>query len=643
MTAQVVLFNSYIQIHNLSLTDGVMYLKIKGYEAVHDTRTHPLSVFASSSAAEMISDSQAEAHRKLLRLFRDKFNEAERPFIPCFFKNVSEYECFMSQSPKEERPGIIKVEKNCPVFTIFPLWNIPNDPLLTLLIRIEDIFFFLSNKDAYKQSLLGIRNEPRDHLKHIEEIGGQGPLVCLSLRKSRMMKVSDIAKNYQTAIEFQEFEAIEPDTLNIINEHVFLRGLDDFRIIPDYLLVSPTTNIKLPSVHLNFHLKAWIDKEKIFHEVFGNEIISINPGETKHIIERAPDIAEGTLFLYTLNPSDVKIAGAIDKYIMEGSYIPSERITTSNIPFYNPVSCKQISIEGVSSYPVFAQRKLDGNRIIVYYLNNGATIKYYSRSGFIQSEKFSIQFDEDVRKFCSAIKLTNIMLDCECYCHEIIHAEIAGLCNSIQTKDDFKKLSLYLLSYLDLDSVISFIERKKEYRTSPLTFREVFSESDIRETDRIKINETRIISSKEELYDFMKESVEADYEGLVIYPLDNRYTFGMDRLLKIKKLYDGEVIPIGYKESEAEAGSIGAVYVKSLPYLGIRGMCPEDVGEIFYYVTAALLKELKPGSMTNVLFQNCLGKKYTIICDSFSDTGVPMHARFKTAFGVGSERPEESL
>jgi uncharacterized protein YaiE (UPF0345 family) len=156
----------------------------------------------------------------------------------------------------------------------------------------------------------------------------------------------------------------------------------------------------------------------------------------------------------------------------------------------------------------------------------------------------------------------------------------------------------------------------------------------LKDNPTICINRSCEISSKEELYAMMSDIVGKGGEGIVLYPITRPYTFANAGLKKIKKFFDGECVVLGYKASNTSPTEIGSVLVRTNPYFS-----KEAVEPISLYVNAALRQEIKDGSMTSAHFANCIGKSFTIVCGSFDD-GVPIHARFKAPFGLGSERTD---
>jgi len=158
-----------------------------------------------------------------------------------------------------------------------------------------------------------------------------------------------------------------------------------------------------------------------------------------------------------------------------------------------------------------------------------------------------VQFTHELQHLskviCAKLKkpLANIHFDFECYDHGTIHSTIAGLCNAKSFKPGFENLKLHLLSCFDLDDIHKFEERKREYTASNRTLEEIieFSNSldlpcdadqssadhqlDTYPYKTLRINESQLITSHDELSSFMKESVRDGFEGLVVYPLDNHY------------------------------------------------------------------------------------------------------------------------
>ena len=124
----------------------------------------------------------------------------------------------------------------------------------------------------------------------------------------------------------------------------------------------------------------------------------------------------------------------------------------------------------------------------------------------------------------------------------------------------------------------------------------------------------------------MENALLNGYEGIVCYPLNEQYTFGRNRLYKVKTVVDHECYPLSYIASEANPLVIGAVRVRA------RRFFNDSKDDIEFNVSASLLKELQEGSMGSDLFQSALGKPFTIVCEAFSNDGVPLRARFKDGF-----------
>jgi hypothetical protein len=691
------LFNQFISAHNLSLTEGVFCFKLGGsrsssYDIVWDTRTHPLSLFTNSTKPEITHGGTSEAKNKLFGNLRDKFNEVDRPFALRLYHNMESYrilrcvghaEVLQQRLPDGEERGVVRVTDNIPVYSEFPLWSFLGQPVLSLIIRVRSVFTFFSCRDEFKELLLGLVPTLSDELarvdllKYVEDKEGQGPLQSLSFRRAHTITVSDVSPKATTEIKFEPFEIADPRAATILTDVAFLNSLDEFRIQPDYALVRRTdAESSIPLGHAGYRLCSWVDaKGTLFEFCFlqeqygikgrlsGQGVITVQAGERRQrVLEFDRNMLPSATFLLYSRVFSCKFVTNDPSWIdyrMEGTFVPPEKKLTSSIPFRDPMSCTSAEIETLKSsdYPMIAQYKLDGNRIIVYLLDEGASIKYYTRNGILQSAKFGQQFDKAVKEFyqrvtsCQRInpnqrsgaassredrRIRNIMLDCECYRHDVVHSDIGGWCNRIETSENFRKLKLYLLSWLDLDTLKEIEERKRQYVVSPLIFEQMLGDIAplIDPESNLLLNSSYLVETREDLFDLMSASVEEGYEGLVVYPMRKPYTFANAGLKKIKKFFDGECQVISYKESETEPGVIGSVLVRAKASFSKSPTTPY----VTFFVNAALKQELKPSSMHCAHFQNCIGKEYTIICGSFSDTGVPIHARFKGAFGLESER-----
>jgi hypothetical protein len=710
-------FNRFIDLHNNTLNEDVIYIRMKDYCVVHDRRTHPITIFTSGAGGAMQADTPQEAVRKLYRLIRDKYNEADRPLLPCIFRTRNlhtEYISFdfSNLSNIEERRGYISIINNTPIYSKYPLFNIKDDPLLTLLIRIPILFKFFASLDIYKSILAGNTSKDVnniDHIALIEDRIGQGLLEqSIGFRTSKTTSINEIIPKVSSPIDFQSFEVVNDELTTIFNENIINRDISYYTIRAPYLLLKVSEiedkakETKLPLNLFGYNLLSWIDKDDYFYEfdIDNNKKLNLTTIFLEARRQRVVSLntfpktitnCKYALYSSLFNPNSSKDnsknskddvednsennSDTIIEYVMNGEYRPPEKISTSSFLFKHPIKCKQVSLEEITIFPTYVQRKLDGNRIIIHCLDYGASITYYSKVGALQTSKFPTRFNQDIIRFCQFItnkynrnnsknnldddndfkdesdrSFRNIMIDCECYAPDVIHEKIAGYCNRVESSSEFEQLYLYVLSFLDLDKIEMYIERKKEYYCVRQSFEEFFSGFGNDFGDNIdslvKINETKLINNQEELFNFMKQSIDEGNEGLVVYPCEEKYTFGMDRLMKIKKIYDGECIVLGYEKSKTEPGAIGAVIVSSPAYFGIQSLLDTKGIEkgkeetLTYSISASLTNEWKSGSMDNILFTTCIGKPYTIICDSFSDNGTPMHARFKTSFTPYSYRKD---
>jgi len=693
--SEISLSNNFISVHNLSCTPGVDCFRLKGgsggargeYIIVRDIRTHPLSVFANSTKPEIVENKVGAAHTKLYHNIRDKFSEIERPFIPRKFRTPESYASYRSLIVQRfvDQPGLLQFEKNKPLYNIWPIWCIKGEPLLTLLLRVPNIFYWLVEHIEVMRLLVNDKNsESRiDWLQFIEDAEGQGPLENIGFRCTRNVTVLDLCPKVMTVIPFQEFDMEDEYLTSIITEKAFLTAIQDYQIFPSYAIVRRTerTDGNELIYHSGYTLAAWIDNEGTLYERFENNIIRQRAGiQEQEILPFTNDLVDrATLILYEqgsiLHRKQTNEEAILRRVV--GEYVAplrSNLFKTVIIPFREPMSCTSAEINSLKDddYPVIVQPKLDGNRIIVHIVHNGGeiTVKYYSRNGMVQSKKFNELFDSDVIEFAARLgivmrglqrvaadgnEMWAIQLDCECYAHDVIHSEIGGWINRVAMSDEFKKLKLYILSWLDLNKLTTIHARGRDYTVDVATFGETLlgerkvlveilrsvQERGV-ENSALRLNSSVLISNKVDMFRIMSVAVDKGFEGLVLYPFNKPYTFANAGLKKIKKFYDGEATVLSYNPSDTDSGAIGSVNVRAAAYFA-KPVKDEEGNEIslpdvVFSVTAALRQELKSGSMTSAMFANCIGKQFTIICGSFSDTGIPIHARFKSPFALDSER-----
>jgi hypothetical protein len=648
--------DDFILLHNRSATQGVYFMTLRGgkeYRVVHDTRTHSLFLYVDSSTGQNVMHhiNSKACRRKLIHVLRDKFNEADRPFVPSLFNTVMAYEQYFKERAEEGRPATLTIKENIPVYSTYPVFSVRGAPLTTLLLRIRPVFDFLVTQNDLLPVIMGIETGDAEwDSSMIDEVlkrSGQLVLNTLSLIKTEETSVTKLMPKITSEIEFQPFDMIS-ETVHIISLSEIGHAFKYFNGFPEYLIVEVDTEfVEKPGMFRTYNLTCMTDAAGNLYERFMSEddrLIKVDGKSYSVVLDPIKPV------LLLLRNSPLNAAPAAQEITVIGKYVKPEVTEKVIMPFRTPVSCKQMSLEQTTfDYPCYVQRKFDGNRAIVHSLLGGEIIRYYSRSGYKLSTSFNDRFTEELihlsKVVCAKLgrPLANLHFDFECYDHGTIHSTIAGLCNAKTAKEGFERLKLHLLSVFVLDDVHKYEERKREYTASDMTLKEIIEFSNTiglpygtvddgePHYQTLCVSESRMIRSHGELDSFMKESVHSGYEGLVVYPLTNHYVFGHDRLFKLKKIYDGEVRVLDYIESDIEPGAIGSVLVESRPYFGIRGLSQADSDELICYkVTASLKKEFKDNSMHAEIFRMCKRKYFTIICDSFSNTGIPMHSRFKS-------------
>jgi len=743
------LLNNYITVHDISTTDNVSCFRLRGgsnkpdYVIIRDTRTHPLALFTNSTKPEVMHNKESEVKNKLFFNLRDKWSEAERPFIPRLWRTPESFRTAIITNTRgntnnpEPRPGVLHFENNKPIFSIYPIWNPKGDPLLTLLLRIPVIFNWLTGKPEIVARLMtnpSATQEMPDNdsiqgrlnwIRLIEEQEGQGPLECISLRKTRMVIVTDLCPKVTTVIPFQPFVIQEKEITTIISRETFLNphrntstdSLSDYDILPEFIIVQDkeedtrgNETRPMPLEHQGYTLHAWISKNgETLNELYvgphttPQQLVVIRQPQNS-VIQTAhafrDGLQDGHLLLYSRQPlTQGPSRNQTFNREVKGTYTPpmiNQTSPSATIPFREPMSCTATTIEELkdSDFPFIAQPKLDGNRILVHItdiLHNAEgpipfqstseetpdagpvshlsdtrrqstalmpKVKYYSRNGNVQSAKFNEHFDKDVIAFALLLSRVmgnakNIQLDCECYAHEVVHAEIGGWINRVTISPEFRQLKLFLLSWLDLDKLTTERKRGRDYIVGSSTFATTLFEEGVIVSDiltklpkgaMLGLTASALAVNRESVFSLMSEVVGAGYEGLVLYPVERPYTFANAGLKKIKKFYDGECTVLSYKASETDPGAIGSVFVRTAAYFAKLGGDssaddqPVDIPMVTFFVTAALKQEVKSGSMTSAYFASCIGKDFTVVCGSFSDTGVPIHARFKASFGPENAR-----
>jgi len=307
------------------------------------------------------------------------------------------------------------------------------------------------------------------------------------------------------------------------------------------------------------------------------------------------------------------------------------QIVLNNIVFKKPIGCIQvpkdklesISFAGNASY--YTQPKLDGVRTCVFV--EGESIAYFSRKGKRQPVKFNLVFDPAVKALYAKLETSRqVLFDCECYKHGLPHEKIAGFCNRKAPDSDFAQLELHVLSFV-------FV---KPEEGAILTFGHSFRclKSIQPQGGNVLFNKGSMVSHLNKLAETMEQAVLQGYEGLVLYPLQEAYTFGRDRLFKVKNVFDHECYPLSFLASEADPSIIGSVRVRCHRFF------QEDKDFVEFNVAASLTDELREGSMSNHDFDRALNKPFTIVCDSFSEEGIPQHSRFKAPFSPDSDRKD---
>ena len=251
------------------------------------------------------------------------------------------------------------------------------------------------------------------------------------------MTVDDVMPRHRQVdetmtIPFEKFLVMSPDFDVIGNESIFNR-----LILSPYVLVKPSQRTSMEQVYNNHRIIAWIDNEGSLCELIGKTIAVVEKDTHRQTTHVSTVIPKCVYALYgpldRPNPKEETELTTVFDIKVEGVYTASRHVSTQSVLFRSPVMCKQMQLEDMMKFPLLVQRKLDGNRIIIYVCKSSGTITYYSKVGAVQTAKFGRRFDSDVRQLVDSFETDydNIMLDCECYRHDSLHQLIGGWCNRI--------------------------------------------------------------------------------------------------------------------------------------------------------------------------------------------------------------------
>ena len=223
--------------------------------------------------------------------------------------------------------------------------------------------------------------------------------------------------------------------------------------------------------------RAFVTDKAVFIAKEG-DLLSFN-GKTLTSITRDEWASAYEKARYVLYEDGYRIPEGV-KAAREVALVPSLNINTlqlQTISFKKPIGCIQKprslldgnmesnvvrSLGKADKEGFYIQPKLDGNRICVYIevIAGRPLISYYSRTGEKKSKGFNRVFDDGILALYRNLAKADerVMVNCECYKHGWSLQKITGCCNRHNADDsDFGQLSLYVLSYVMLDTPVPLL------------------------------------------------------------------------------------------------------------------------------------------------------------------------------------------
>jgi len=343
--------NSFI-FDNLSQTENVYVVKTVENVVIYDKRTHPVSFFVDNQEIEYKSQEEAFYHFQLF--IKDK------KIINPFYVNSAMKNFFNIAHPISQEVGEIKFFEDCPVYTKGPSVIFNDDHLLTLLLRMREVFDFLNTFPQYKKKILSKNNLKIDHINFILKNIGHSLLSFFTLRKTLKANVHTFYPNIPTFIPFQQFNYLADTYDWIISEFDFIENLNSYLIKPKYLIVQMINTP--PQKHETYRLKSYFDEEGIYNEFLeSGKLVSFSKNGL-FFYESVPRLETATICLYTQGSlgscnipeksSHIKIINPSNPYTF---YVPSYEKTVYLHNFTH-----------TNVFPLYIQFIPEGQRIIIY-------------------------------------------------------------------------------------------------------------------------------------------------------------------------------------------------------------------------------------------------------------------------------------
>lgn len=250
-------------------------------------------------------------------------------------------------------------------------------------------------------------------------------------------------------------------------------------------------------------------------------------------------------------------------------------------------------------YPCYGQPKLDGVRCMSFWNEEDRIIplsrgnKEWLTVGHIVNELNSLLGKDS-------------MFDGELYIHGMRFQAITKLVGSIKPETCTLEYHIYDMPSVDGDDTLPFCDRLEGMKTLSLA-----------SNGLVKMVETVVLNSWEEVKAYETKCVEAGYEGAIVRNADGKYRFGYrsSDLIKIKSFQDSEFKVIDCREGEGKMEG-SAVFI-----------CQNDINDETFDVIVACSMEERKEMFDNM--NDYIGRILTVKHFGRTDKGLPRIATGK--------------
>lgn len=247
---------------------------------------------------------------------------------------------------------------------------------------------------------------------------------------------------------------------------------------------------------------------------------------------------ENTLALYTENTAKY-LARVLDKDLKAGfSESTVNKVFPNLVPVFDIMLAQKVDEKFVWFYPVQAEYKMDGTRLIAYVENGVVT--YFSRSGK-PSDFCNGLFDEELLDMAKYVG-ESIVVDGECLGENFTETLNA---KSSDNDDAKAKLKFFAFDYMTrAEWIAQQTNDVQSVRTEKLA-----NIIKIRDYKKIIKSRTQICYNYEEVRAFFNLALDEKFEGLILKRLDAHYEWGRSKSwYKWKPVYEYDLTITGVYE-----------------------------------------------------------------------------------------------